>query len=150
MTHRPACWCLAFLVSGLVACGGEEGDRRGAPPREPAATDSLPKLASSAAKAGERLFTGQSSPRTHGPFELDGTYLVRFEQFAPEDPSLDFSQQTPFAATLQRRRGDDRGAVKLFSAADESGRRKLTIRGRYVLDVSFGDFPYALRFTPRR
>jgi len=35
-------------------------------------------------------------------------------------------------------------------AGCRSGRRELRINGRYVLDVSFGDFPYAVRFTPQR
>ncbi len=87
---------------------------------------------------------------THGPLTLDGRYLVRFEQFAPENRNLDFSGQTPFTAALQRRAGDERGAVKLFGEAARSGRRELRIDGRYVLDVSFGDFPYAVRFTPQR
>ena len=42
------------------------------------------------------------------------------------------------------------GAIKLFEAAARRGRRELTIRGRYVVEVSFGDFPYVIRFTPRR
>ncbi|HEV7807818.1 MAG TPA: hypothetical protein VGO80_18500 [Solirubrobacteraceae bacterium] len=75
---------------------------------------------------------------------------MRFEQTAPEDPQLDFSTQTPFTAALERRADDPSGAVKLFSSAARRGRRELTIHGRYVLDVTFGDFPYAVRFTPRR
>ncbi len=96
------------------------------------------------------MFSRQSSPASHGPFELDGRYLVRFEQTAPEDPNLDFAGQTPFTASLQRRAGDTSGAIDLFEDAARSGRKSVTLRGRYLLDVSFGDFPYAVRFTPRR
>jgi len=78
-----------------------------------------------------------------------GRYLVRFEQYAPEDDALDFSGQTPLTATLQPRRDDPRGAKALIEAAQRSGRRELDIRGRYFVDVSFGDFPYVIRFTPR-
>ena len=74
---------------------------------------------------------------------------MRFEQYAPEDPALDFSGQTPFSAVLQRSADDPRRATGLFVAARRSGQRVLVIRGRYVVDVSFGDFPYVIRFTPR-
>ena len=74
---------------------------------------------------------------------------MRFEQYAPEDPALDFAGQTPFTASLTPREGDPRGATKLFGAARAGGRRELEIRGRRFVDVSFGDFPYVVRFTPR-
>ncbi len=74
---------------------------------------------------------------------------MRFEQFAPEDPKLDFSGQTPFTANL-RPAGSRAAGTKLFGAATASGRREIERKGRFVLDVSFGDFPYAVRFTPRR
>jgi hypothetical protein len=38
--------------------------------------------------------------------------------------------------------------VRLFRAAARTGRREVTLRGRYFIDVSFGDFPYAIRLTP--
>jgi hypothetical protein len=38
--------------------------------------------------------------------------------------------------------------VKLFEAAARTSRRTLTLHGRLYVDVSFGDFPYAIRFTP--
>ena len=57
--------------------------------------------------------------------------------------------QTPFTASLTPREGDPRGAIELFGAARASGRRELEIHGRLFVDVSFGDFPYVLRFTPR-
>ncbi|MDX6718450.1 MAG: hypothetical protein QOJ63_704 [Solirubrobacteraceae bacterium] len=138
---------LAALL--LVGCGGGPGKpRSGTVPST--ATSAVPALGRAPARAGERVFVGESSPASYGPFELDGTYVVRFEQTAPEDPRMDFSDQTPFTAALERRAGDPRGAVKLFGAARRSGRRTLTIHGRYVLDVSFGDFPFAVRFAPRR
>ncbi|MGH2901235.1 MAG: hypothetical protein ACRDMZ_21340, partial [Solirubrobacteraceae bacterium] len=83
------------------------------------------------------------------PYAFDGRYLVRFEQYAPEDAALDFGGQTPFTAALRVRPGGGRGATALFQSARASGRRALTVRGRYVIDVSFGDFPYVIRFTPR-
>jgi len=145
--------CLATTLSCaaalLVACGGGDSGSKSPAPTGPAAIKAAPALARTAAKAGEFLFTGQASPASYGPIDLDGRYLVRFEQVAPEDPKLDFTGQTPFEASLQKREGDSQGAVKLFSAASRTGRRELEIKGRYVLDIAFGDFPYAIRLTPR-
>jgi hypothetical protein len=139
---------VALVAAMLAACGGGRRETRSGTATAPASTALA--LGRAPAQAGERVFGGEASPATDGPFELDGTYLVRFEQTAPEDPRMDFSTQTPFTAALERRAGDPRGAVKLFGSARRSGRRILTIHGRYVLDVSFGDFPYAVRFTPHR
>lgn len=145
MLRRTSSASVLLATCVAAGCGGSDRDRA-----TPVATGATPALAKPPAKAGELLFTGEASPTTSRPFELDGRYLVRFEQTAPEDPSLDFSGQTPFTASLQRRAGYADGAVKLFGEATANGRRKLTLRGRFVLDVSFGDFPYAVRFTPRR
>jgi hypothetical protein len=137
------------MVALLAGCGGGGSGSKSPTATGPAALAARPALARSPAKAGEFLFTGDASPASHGPIDLDGRYLVRFEQIAPEDPKLDFAGQTPFEASLQKREGDPQGAVKLFSAASRTGRRELKISGRYVLDIAFGDFPYAIRFTPR-
>jgi hypothetical protein len=95
------------------------------------------------------IVRGDLSPASHGPYAFDGRYVVRFEQFAPEDPNLDFTGQTAFVATLDRRAEQDGpGTVKLFEAAQRTSRRTLTLHGRLFVDVSFGDFPYAIRFTP--
>jgi hypothetical protein len=144
--QHPLVAALALVACVLVGCATEHAQRSAT---ATAVLSSVPALARAPAKPGELVFHRESSPATHGPLQLDGTYLVRFEQFAPEDPNLDFSGQTPFTATLERRAGDPRGAVKLFQSARSGGRRELRIHGRYVLDVSFGDFPYAVRFTPR-
>jgi hypothetical protein len=77
---------------------------------------------------------------------LDGRYVVRFEQYAPEDPHLDFGGQTAFVADLQT--PDGRTAHHLFRAAKAHGETTVSAHGRYLVDVSFGDFPYILRFTP--
>jgi hypothetical protein len=144
--RRALALVLLLAAAGPVACG--DGDPS-ATPTKPATGADYPTLAARPASRGEIVVKGESSPATRGPYAFDGTYSVRFAQIAPEDPKLDFSGQTPFTATLERRQGDPHGAIKLFSAARASGRRKLRIHGRYLLDVSFGDFPYAMRFTPR-
>jgi hypothetical protein len=150
---RPVMLLLVAVLTlaPITGCGA---DRRGRPTgasRTATTADAtLPALARRPAAAGEIVVRGEASPQTHGPYVFDGRYLVRFEQYAPEDPKLDFASQTPFTAMLTPRRGDPRGAIDLFQAATRHGRRELTIRGRYFVDVSFGDYPYVIRFTPRR
>jgi hypothetical protein len=137
----------------LSACGGEPagggnaagGAGDGAPPV------ARPALARPAERTGEIVVQGQSSPASHGPFVLRGRYTARFEQIAPEDPELDFGAQNAFVATLDRRAEQERvDSVRLFRVAARTGRRTITLRGRYFIDVSFGDFPYAIRLTPVR
>ena len=140
---------LSVAAAVLVGCGGGSGSNSSTA-TGPAALKASPALARTAAKPGEFLFTGEASPASHGPIDLDGRYLVRFEQYAPEDPKLDFTGQTPFTATLTPREGDPRGATKLFGSAAGSGRRELSLSGKRFVDVSFGDFPYVVRFTPRK
>lgn len=132
-------------VSALAGCGNDSSAHdRPAAPDAPA-----PALATRPAAPGEFVVRAEGSPTTHGPYAFDGRYLVRFEQYAPEDPALDFAGQTPFQASLTPREGDPRGATQLFSSARSSGRRELEISGRRFVEVSFGDFPYVVRFTPR-
>jgi hypothetical protein len=138
---------LVAAACGASACGGAGTSSSGtaAPAQRPA----RPALARAPKRAGEILVQGQASPASHGPIALDGRYVARFEQIAPEDPKLDFATQTAFVATFDRRpeqEGSD--SVRLFRAAARTGRRTVTLRGRWYLDVSFGDFPYAIRLTP--
>lgn len=149
MRHGPVCLFLVLLaVPALAGCGGD-GDGGSSSTATTATAAALPALARRPPAPGEIVVRGEASPATHGPYSFSGRYLVRFEQYAPEDPNLDFTAQTPFSAALVRNEGETAGAVKLFETAARSGRRELTIRGRYYVDVSFGDFPYVLRFTPR-
>lgn len=134
-------------MAALAGCGSGGGSSSSA--ATTATTAALPALARRPPARGEIVVRGEASPATHGPYSFSGRYLLRFQQYAPEDPKLDFASQTPFTASLVRHEGDPTGAVKLFEAAAPSERRELTIRGRYVVEVSFGDFPYVVRFTPR-
>ena len=132
------------IAGGCGAGGGSGGTAAGS--RPPAAQ---PALARSPVRPGEVLVRGDASPASHGPFTLRGRYTVRFEQVAPEDPELDFATQTAFVASLDRRpEVEDGSSVRLFRAAARTGRREVTLNGRWYLDVSFGDFPYAIRLTP--
>jgi hypothetical protein len=139
-----------ILLVGVLAvagCGG--GADPPAPP--PSASKARVALLQAPKRAGELIVRGEASPASHGPFTFDGRYVVRFEQFAPEDPNVDFAGQTAFVATLDRQAEQEgAGSVRLFRAAKRTGRREVTLHGRLFVDVSFGDFPYALRFTPAR
>jgi hypothetical protein len=133
---------LAALVSG---CGSDSTSSSGAP-RGVAALKGDPALARAPKRPGEIVLRASSSPQTHGPIALGGRYTVRFEQYAPEDPKLDFGGQTAFVADLQTPSG--RPARRLFRAARATGTTTITAHGRFLVDVSFGDFPYVLRFSP--
>jgi hypothetical protein len=148
-TRCSAVLLVPLLALALAACGGDGKTAAPAGATATTAAAKLPPLARVPLKPGEILFSGEASPESHGSFALDGRYLVRFEQFAPEDAKKDFSGETPFVASL-RPAGSSANGAKLFGAKRASGQRTLTRHGRYVLDVTFGDFPYAVRFTPRR
>ena len=135
---------IAALVL-LAGCGSETAK----PSRPPDPAKTKVALLQAPKRPGEVLVRGDLSPASHGPYGFDGRYVVRFEQFAPEDPNVDFTAQTAFVATLDRRAEQDGpGSVALFHAARRTSRRTVTLHGRLFVDVSFGDFPYALRFTP--
>ena len=124
----------------MVGCGGSAQPPRSTPAPVETPTASAP---------GEIVVAGEASPASHGPYTFEGEYTVTFEQRAPEDPGLDFTQQTSFVADLDEEAEiPGSGSVKLFEAAEAEGERTLTIDGTYFVDVSFGDFPYVLRFTP--
>ena len=129
----------------LAGCGSDAAT----PTKPPDPAKTKVALLQAPKRAGEIIVRGDLSPASHGPYAFDGRYLVRFQQFAPEDPNLDFTAQTAFVTTLNRRTEvEGPGSVKLFHAASRTGRRTLTLHGKLFVDVSFGDFPYALRFTP--
>jgi hypothetical protein len=136
---------LAILGLALLAGCGDAVPAPQTAPRPP-----RPALLERPPAEGEVVAHGEASPATHGPYELHGRYRVRFLQYAPEDPRLDFSQQTSFVALL-RPAGDLRTRpLRLFRAAAARGDRTLALDGRYELEVAFGDFPYVVRFTPAR
>jgi hypothetical protein len=139
-------WMPMLAVLGLLAgCGGEATERE--KPPDPAKSDVA--LLHAPKRPGEVLVRGDLSPASHGPYAFDGRYVARFEQFAPEDPDVDFTAQTAFVATLDRRAEQDGpGSIRLFHAARRTSRRTVALHGRLFVDVSFGDFPYAIRFTP--
>ncbi len=143
-THLVA---VLLVVPALAGCGGTGGGAQ--TPTSPTATAPLPALATRPPQTGEIVVRGEASPESKGPYAFSGRYLVRFEQYAPEDSALDFTIQTPFSAALTRRADDETGAIKLVEDAARSGRTELEIDGRYFVTVSFGDFPYVVRFTPR-
>jgi uncharacterized lipoprotein NlpE involved in copper resistance len=133
------------LVVALAGCGN--GVMTGTPP--PKSSSAKVALLAAPKRPGEVIVRGEASPESHGPFTFDGRYKVRFEQFAPEDPNVDFATQTTFVATADKNAEEDGpGSVKLFHAARRTSGKTVTLHGRLFVDVSFGDFPYAIRFTP--
>ena len=138
---------LLAALAVLAGCGSNA--MKGTPP--PKASSVKVALLAAPKRPGEVIVRGDLSPATHGPYAFDGRYRVRFEQFAPEDPRMNFADQTAFVAMLDRHAGeDDSGSVRLFRAARRTSARTVTVHGRYFVDVNFGDFPYAMRFTPVR
>lgn len=143
--HR--CLLIVAALALLAGCGGGSDP----PARPPAPAKARVALLAAPKRPGEVVVRGDLSPGSHGPYEFKGRYLVRFEQFAPEDPNVDFAAQTPFVATADRHaESDDDPGIQLFKAAARTGKRTVTLTGRLFVDVSFGDFPYAIRFTPER
>jgi hypothetical protein len=139
--------CIGVLVALTLAGCGSNGGRvkgTGSVPND-SPTASKVALLSAPKRPGEIIVHGDASPATHGPFTLHGRYVARFEQYAPEDPKLDFGGETPFVAALVRGRDTRK---KLFRAARASGRTTLTADGAWQIDVSFGDYPYVIRLTP--
>jgi hypothetical protein len=141
-------WLAPIAALGLLTGCGSDATK---PTKPPDSAKAKVALLQAPKRAGEIIVRGDLSPASHGPYGLDGRYVVRFQQFAPEDPNVDFTAQTAFVATLDRNAEQDGpGSVKLFHAARRTGRKTLALHGKLFVDVSFGDFPYAIRFTPVR
>jgi hypothetical protein len=142
---------LGLLATLAFATGCGDADAPTPVPTAGPESPGAPALLTDPKQPGEIQVSGETSPETHGPFDFDGRYRVRFAQFAPEDPQLDFSQQTAFVAALGPERPGPRARqIRLFRKAARSGEKSLELSGRHVVDVTFGDFPYVIRFTPIR
>jgi hypothetical protein len=134
---------LLLAAAGASGCGSSSSGAGGS--ATTAASAPAPALVRAPRRPGEILIRAEATPKTAGPFTFAGTYRVRFVQYAPEDPRLDFAGQTPFVAALTR--ADGSTVRRLFRAAAASGSRTVRLSGRYLVDASFGDYPFVLRFT---
>ena len=138
-----------LLVVLLAGCGDDESGGVAPTPT----TSTTPALALAPKAPGEIVVRGEASPKSHGPYRLSGSYVARFQQYAPEDPRMDFGAQTPFTARLDPHAESDEAAsrsVRLFELAARTGTATVKASGRLYLDVEFGDFPYVIRLTPKR
>jgi hypothetical protein len=135
---------LSFTIV-ITGCGG--GGSATAPPAAGPSAQGAPALLKQKVRKGEVMVDAEYSPHRDGPYRFDGTYLVRFAQYDPEAPRTSFAGQTPFVADLA---GPGRRPKKiaLFHQAAAGGGRTMRLHGTYFVEVSFGDFPYVLRFTP--
>lgn len=132
------------------------GERHAGSPVTGAAPAPAPSSASGIAlareprRAREVVITGDGAPRAHGPYTFRGRYRVRFEQVDPEDLGQTFTAQTSFVAVAAPGEDQDSGAgvVRLVRAATRTGSATVRLDGRLWVNVSFGDFPYAVRLTP--
>jgi hypothetical protein len=136
----------ALLVLTVVAAGCGGNSAIPPPPAGPSAAGA-PALLKRKLQKGEVMVDAEYSPHRDGPYNFDGTYLVRFAQYDPEAPRKSFADQTPFVAYLT---GPGRRPKKitLFHQAAAGASRTMRLQGTYFVEVSFGDFPYVLRFTP--
>ncbi len=142
LSRLPALAGIALVIAG---CGGTDEP---APPTSAAASGRVPALLSAPREPGELVLHGEASPATRGPFAFHGRYRVRFAQYAPEDPRLDFGAQTAFVAALRPGTSPRSRSIRLFRSATAGGSRQMRLDGRYRVEIAFGDFPYVVRFTP--
>jgi hypothetical protein len=141
----------------LAGCGSERiitqtVTRTVALPPPSAGGNNGPTLAKQPPAAGEILVSGNTAPKTFGPYDFEpGTYTFRFQQYAPDQPGLDFSTDaSPFAVSLNRRpRTTAPDSQLLVNSAAKEGDNIASITGRYYIDVTSADHSYVLRFTPR-
>lgn len=149
MIHRkfvPLTLCALLVLAVVIAgCGGSSPTP---PPAAGPSAAGAPALLKRKVRKGEVMVDAEYSPHRDGPYHFDGTYLVRFAQYDPEAPRTSFAHQTPFVAYLTGL-GRRPKKIILFHQATAGASRKMRLRGTYFVEVSFGDFPYVLRFTPQ-
>jgi hypothetical protein len=148
MFHRKngplTLFALLALTLVIGACGGKSAT---APPAAGPTSPAAPALLKQKVEKGEVMVDAEYSPHRDGPYRFDGSYLVRFAQYDPEAPRTSFGDQTPFVAYLTGL-GRRPKKIALFHQAAAGDKRTMRLHGKYFVEVSFGDFPYVLRFTP--
>jgi hypothetical protein len=137
-------FALLALTIMVAGCGGKSATP---PPAAGPTAAGAPAMLKQKVQKGEVMVDAEYSPHRDGPYRFDGTYLVRFAQYDPEAPRMSFADQTPFVAYLAGL-GRRPKKIALFHQAAAGGQRTMRLHGDYFVEVSFGDFPYVLRFTP--
>ncbi len=140
---RASIICAGLVIAG---CGGTTSAGPSTVQQRDEAAKRGIAVGRAPVRTGEVVVRGDYGPDEQGPFALGGTYVARFEQTAPEDPALDFTRETAFTAHLAQ--GTKR--VRLFQDAAREGRVTVTVPpGDWRVVVDFGDYPFAIRLTPR-
>jgi hypothetical protein len=158
-TRRWKATAVAAVAAGLAlaGCGGERiitqtVTRTVATPPPSQAGGPKPTLTRTAPGPGEVLVTGDTAPKTFGPYDFEpGTYTFQFEQFAPDSPGLDFSTEaSPFAVSVNRKpRASAPDSQLLVNSAERRGDNIVNLSGKFYVDVTSADHSYVVRFTPR-
>ena len=137
---------LIVAIVLLAGCGSEAKP----PTKPPDPAKSQVALLKAPKRPGEILLSaGTSPPRRTARTPSTVATSCASSSSRPRTPTSTSPPRRPSWRRLDRRpRWKARAACTLFHAASRTGRRTLALHGRLFVDVSFGDFPYAMRFTP--
>lgn len=157
-----ACFIVVAAVALASLIGGDEDQRvitetvtqtvAVPPPSEETGDATEPTLSREPLRAGEVLVSGNTVPKSLGPYNFEpGRYTFRFEQFSPDLPGLDFATDAS-SITVQLNREPRVAApdsVLLVNSSQRTGDNQANLSGRYFVDVTSADYSYVLRFTPQ-
>ena len=109
-----------------------------------------PALATAPRRVGQVIFKGEGLASVGPKTFKGGVYMVRFEQWAPDEPDLNFrSDASSIVIQLNRKPGKiGADAVTVTNATKKKGKTSVTVpAGRWYADVQ-ADHAWAVRFTP--
>lgn len=129
----------ALWAAALIAgCAASTAPRSVAPP-------ATPKSEREIVQPGRIVLRGDVAPEEYGPLKLDGRYRVRFTQ---RGSGVDFGAEVPFTAHAEAvGTATAPRVLRLFENAARTGTTTVTARGRWRIEVDFGDSPFELSLT---